>query len=86
MENKTTNLNSSDFDFSDEFVEWPLGDLLEDFFLQQYNRIKIMPLKIDIKTREGKDPNQNCSKERNLCRLPIAFFFNKFLLSVASSY
>ena len=32
---KTTNLNSSDFDFSDEFVEWPLGDLLEDFFLQQ---------------------------------------------------
>ena len=34
MQNKTTNLNSSDFDFSDEFVEWPLGDLLEDFFLQ----------------------------------------------------
>ena len=32
---KTTNLNSSDFDFSDEFEEWPLGDLLEDFFLQQ---------------------------------------------------
>ena len=52
---KTTNLNSSDFDFSDEFVEWPLGDLLEDFFLQQQNRIKIMPLKVNIKTKEGKN-------------------------------